>query len=432
MAFSDFRSKEFFALLGLALLLRISFLTSYGHLPVSDEKDYLELASGLADSGSYSIAGTPTAFRPPGYPAFLAAVRLIVGPSLVMIRVFQVFLDIGIVAGLYALGINHGRVVAILAGLLWALFPPAILYTGLVLSETFSAFVLVALLVTLTSGPRPAGVARTVAAGLLAGILILVKAWMVPFAAGILIHLWIRTRSRPVILLFSAGILLVITPWIIRNVMALGSPLISTNTGINLYMGNNPYASGAYKAGLPDTLLAASHDELEFHRLSLALAVRHIVQDPAAFIKRIPVKIAHIFRSEGELMVWAFHPNIRDKSSSFSDKYRTLPVTLILGVNILYACILIAGIAGVLSFRHDELTSLTIMFSGILLAVHAIFFGGSRFHFLLMPLMTLFAARMLPNFRLAWTAMTVARRAGFIVVTSLLLSVWILEFLYVF
>lgn len=423
---------EFLALVGLALLLRVSFLVSYDHVPVSDETDYLELTTSIVDTRSYSIGGVPSAFRPPGYPAFLAAIRVIFGPSLVVIRIIQMFLDIGIVVGLYAMGLNYGRIVAAFAGLLWALFPPAILYSSLVLSETFSAFLLVALFVTLTSQAWPASAVRLLVAGLLAGVLVLVKAWVLLFAIGVILLLWIRTQARSKLLLFSAGLLLIIAPWMMRNVIVFGSPLISTNAGINLYMGNNPSATGAYKAGLPDTLLAVSHDELEFHRLSLSLAIGHILQDPASFVGRIPVKIAHTFRGEGELLVWAFHPNIRDKTSSFSDKYRSLPLTLILGVNFFYMTFLLIGIAGVLRFWQSEHTSLTVLLSGTLVAVHAMFFGGSRFHFLLMPLMTLFAARLLPDVRHTWTEMPLAGRTSFIAISSLLLAVWILEFMYVY
>ncbi|MEX2190681.1 MAG: glycosyltransferase family 39 protein [Bacteroidota bacterium] len=432
MAFSDFRTKEFLALAGLALLLRISFLGSYDHAPVSDEKDYLELAVNFVATGSYSLGGEPTAFRPPGYPAFLAVVQLIFGQSITAIRIVQMFLDIGIVAGLYLLGFRFGRTTGLVAGLAWALFPPAIIYSGLILSETLSAFLLVLLFATLTFKPFPATTMRSFAAGLIAGVLILVKSWIVLFAAGLLCFFWIRVRSRSMALLFGSGILLVVAPWMVRNVTVFGTPVISTNSGINLYMGNNPEATGAYKAGLPDTLLAASSDELKYQRLSLSLAIDHIVENPGVFVQRIPVKVAHMFRSEGELLVWAFHPNIRDKSISFSDKYRILPIILTIGVNILYAFILLAGIAGLLRFRSDEVSSLVLVFFGSLLAIHALFFGGSRFHFLLMPLMAFATARLLPNIRNFWAELSLTGRISFIMTTSFLVSVWILEFTYVF
>jgi len=432
MAFSDFRTKGFLALVGLTLLLRFGFLGSFDHVPVSDEMDYLELAASLAESRSYVIDGAPSAFRPPGYPVFLAVVQIVFGPAIEIIRVIQIFLDLGIVVGLYVLGLRYGHLDALLAGLIWALFPPAILYTGLILSETFAAFLLVALLVVLTLRPWPLGPVPSAVAGLLMGILVLVKAWVILFGAGIFCLLWIRTRSLTILLWFSAGILLIVAPWTMRNVFVFGSPLISTNTGINLYMGNNPHATGAYKAGLPDTLLAVSHDELAFHQLSLGMAINHIFEDPIGFVKRMPIKVAHTFRSEGELLVWVFHPNIRDRSSSFSQKYRSLSLILILGVNILYASVLLMGVAGVLRFWRDDPALITVLFFGILIAVHAVFFGGSRFHFLLMPLMTFFAARSLPNLHHAWTVMSFTCKMSFIVIAAIFLSVWILEFMYVF
>lgn len=428
MAFSDLRGKEMLALAGLALLLRVSFLSSYDHIPVSDESDYLELASNLVESGVYSLQGEPTAFRPPAYPAFVAIVHLVFGTSIIAVRFIQMFLDIGIVAGLYLLGLRYGRDVAVSAALIWALFPPAIIYTGLVLSETLSAFLLVSLFVTLPPATGP----RSIVAGFLAGILILVKSWMLLFVIAIACFLLIRKQSRSMISLFCAGALLVIAPWLIRNTMQFGAPTVSTNTGINLYMGNNPQATGAYKAGIPDTLMAVSADETKYNDLAFSLAVDHIAQSPSKFLQRIPVKIAHVFRSEGELLVWAFHPNIRDRTDSFAEKYRNLPLSLTIGVNFFYVCILVAGFAGMLHFRKDDVTTLSLLFVGILLLTHGVFFGGSRFHFLLMPPMALFTARLLPDLQTFWPQLPLPHRICFVGMVSVLLSVWILEFAYVF
>jgi hypothetical protein len=234
------------------------------------------------------------------------------------------------------------------------------------------------------------------------------------------------------VLWLAAGILLITTPWVIRNIAFFGSPMISSNTGINLYMGNNPNATGAYRAGLPDTLLSVSHDEMAFNQLSTNMAIDHILGNPLTFAIRIPVKIAHTFRSEGELLVWAFHPNIRDKSSSFSAKYRSLPLISVASVHLYYAVILIAGFLGVLRFRQNESSFLTLLFLAVILAGHGIFFGGSRFHFLLMPLMALYTARVLTDPGNAWTLMPGLAKFAFTVAVAFFLSVWILEFAYVY
>jgi hypothetical protein len=208
--------------------------------------------------------------------------------------------------------------------------------------------------------------------------------------------------------------------------------MISSNAGINLYMGNNPLATGAYRAGLPDTLLSISHDEMAFNRLSMNLAIDYILENPLTFAIRMPVKIAHTVRSEGELLVWAFHPNIRDKSSSFSEKYRSLPLISVASVHLYYAAILIAGFFGLLRFRSNEFSVLTALLLAVILAGHGIFFGGSRFHFLFMPLMAFYTARVLPDPIDVWKQMSGSGKITFIVTVSFLLSVWILEFTYVY
>lgn len=43
------------------------------------------------------------------------------------------------------------------------------------------------------------------------------------------------------------GILCAITPWMIRNYVVFGKPQLTTNGGINFWIGNNDQANGSYK-----------------------------------------------------------------------------------------------------------------------------------------------------------------------------------------
>ena len=71
------------ALFLLALVVRLYAVTAYGVAePTADAADYHRLATGLARGAGYvSEAGVPTAWRPPGYPFFLACVYAVSGPS---------------------------------------------------------------------------------------------------------------------------------------------------------------------------------------------------------------------------------------------------------------------------------------------------------------------------------------------------------------
>jgi hypothetical protein len=66
-------SREGFALFGVALLLRLLFVSLTTITPISDAERYAKHAERLLDGeGFISDEGKPTAYTPPGYPFFLA------------------------------------------------------------------------------------------------------------------------------------------------------------------------------------------------------------------------------------------------------------------------------------------------------------------------------------------------------------------------
>src|SRR5215211_3396597 len=73
-----------------------------------DEQDYYVLATHLIDTGAYTLDGEhPTAARPPGYPAMLAAL-LALGRSISILR-FANFVALGSsIYLLYHIGKAHG------------------------------------------------------------------------------------------------------------------------------------------------------------------------------------------------------------------------------------------------------------------------------------------------------------------------------------
>src|SRR5215213_9692357 len=184
------------ALLAFALLLRLAFIVATpGYAPQHDDRDYDRLACGLVAGEGYtrvgpanteracgdSPTGEATAFRPPGFPMFLAAVYTVSEPLGIerwtAARVAQAVLGTAVVAllGLVAWQL-FGRRVALAAMALGAVFPPAIVLGGSLLSETlFSALMLAAIAAAL--GDRRAGGDRRwlVVAGVLCGLAFLTR-----------------------------------------------------------------------------------------------------------------------------------------------------------------------------------------------------------------------------------------------------------------
>ena len=205
------------AILALALTLRLGLAVLHDPPPATgDAADYARHAAALADRGSYpesgiAPSGGPTAFRPPGYPLFLAAVYEVGGrddaPRVVGAVVGTVAVAL---LGLCALWL-FGASTALAAMALAAVFPPLIMVSVAQLSEgLFIALVLGALACALAAR-RDERAAWIVAAGALAGLAALTRT----NGLVILVPLLLAVPRRRLVLLAAA--LVVIAPWSIRN-----------------------------------------------------------------------------------------------------------------------------------------------------------------------------------------------------------------------
>src|SRR5438552_10342765 len=114
------------AVLLLGLVLRLLAMPSPERPLVFDERDYSSLSTTLAQTGAYTEAGHPTAYRAPGYPAFLAAIQKVTHRSdPEAARVAQAVLDELSALVLYLIALPWGATAALLAAAIWSFYPPA-------------------------------------------------------------------------------------------------------------------------------------------------------------------------------------------------------------------------------------------------------------------------------------------------------------------
>ena len=129
----------FFVLL--ALVLRVGYVfTLDPEIFWYDGKEYMRLAQGLLDHGSYLAAdGSATAYWPPGYPLFLA----MLGGKLLAVRLAQALL--GALTVLLAYGIARemlDRRAALFAAGVTAVYPLYIYTAGSVYAVGLKAFLI--------------------------------------------------------------------------------------------------------------------------------------------------------------------------------------------------------------------------------------------------------------------------------------------------
>lgn len=255
-------------LLVLALALRVGEVQRTSYRPISDAKAYLMLASVIAHTGDYpdshapgsAVGGSrgPTAYFPPGFPYFLAAVDLIdghTGPrggAVQPARISQAVIGTAIVAVVGLVGLEaFGELVGLIALAMAAIYPVFIELSAVLVAENLmTLFGLAAVWAALRAyrGEHPY---RWVAvAGVLTGLATLSHLnsflILVPLAIGAW-NLRVRRRAATVALLLVAA-LFTLMPWTVRNAVELGRFVpVADETGITL--------AGTYNAGS-----AANHE----------------------------------------------------------------------------------------------------------------------------------------------------------------------------
>jgi 4-amino-4-deoxy-L-arabinose transferase-like glycosyltransferase len=221
-----------------ALALRLGHVqairdTPYFARPVLDAETYFRAASGLAAGQGWA---EPVYWQPPGYPYFLAAVLWVTGDGFLAPRLVQAGLGALTAALTCAIGTRvFGRTAGRAAGLVVAAYGLLIYYDAELLAPSLAICLQMAALYCAVRADRERGGRAWLGAGLLGGLAAVVSATFLL----VLTILAIGARRRAGWLLLGATV--AVAPVTLRNWIQGGElVLISSNAGVNLYLGNNP------------------------------------------------------------------------------------------------------------------------------------------------------------------------------------------------
>jgi 4-amino-4-deoxy-L-arabinose transferase-like glycosyltransferase len=412
--------------LALGLIVRTLFISLHERPLISDEKEYDQLAFSIASLSSYSYGENPTAYRPVGYPALVGVAYFVLGRHSIAVKFAQGFLDVGTAFLIFLLLAPYSRRTGVLGALLWVLFPPAILYTNFLMTETTFTFLLTLAVVLMLRGAKDS-IGFILLLGITLGMLILMKPGALLFLLIPAILYRKLQFSRTALVATLATALLVITPWSIRNYVTFGDISLSSNGGINFLIGNHPGTNGAYNLTFDPSILEGASNEFEVESRASHYATRYITHHPDMFLINAVKKLAHLFESEGGILVWSFHPHPEDTSIRFASKYQGISPLLSLLTNLPYMLLMFVGIFGFVSAKKDSTWWVFVIMGGIWLGIHILFFGGSRFHFPMMPFVLCSAALALANPLSTFKGLTSRQLVSALIVASALLALWMYE-----
>lgn len=385
----------------LAAIVRLAWIASvHPQVGLLDDAGFYHLfATAIADGRGYVREdGVVTAFWPVGYPALLGSLYAIVGESHTAAKLLNVVLGAATTALLYAFArIWLSRAQAAVGATLYALWPGAIAYTSVTMSETLFTFVFLASLYVLAKAPVWRSKAGWAAVGL--GVAVALanyvrgQAMLLPLLAlpWLTSRHWPRKQATVFVALSLAVVALVSLPWLVRNTMRFDTlTFLSTNTGINFWLGHRDGANGGpdYQAQLT---FAQQFDHLprieqepawsrEGLREGLDFMLSHPEQEPRLSV----LKVYQLYRSDHDALLWneqngatpIFGNSTRDRLTFAMDAYY-------------YAALLLAIVALAYGLRHRQGWAVFVLLVVVYwTAVHVVFYGEPR---LRVPLHPLFA-----------------------------------------
>jgi 4-amino-4-deoxy-L-arabinose transferase-like glycosyltransferase len=216
---------------------------------------FFDLAHGIATGKGVAYAdGVPQSFRVPIYSAFLALVTF-GHKAFLPIVISQSLIGAGTVlcAALLAREM-FGSAAAMIAATITAFYPYYVVHDTALQETSVYTFLTALAVFLLLRAYRSGSSVMAGGAGLILGIDVLTRANLAPFA--LLAPLWLavpaRCRTVPrrqglwAALICVAVLALTVSPWLVRSLRLEGYVTLSTQTGVLLWIGNNPYTFSYY------------------------------------------------------------------------------------------------------------------------------------------------------------------------------------------
>jgi Dolichyl-phosphate-mannose-protein mannosyltransferase len=256
------------------------------------------LASGMGFAAPYAnVAVAPSAQQPPLYPLLLAGIFKVFGiftvPSVWTAVLVNILAGAVTAVLLYKVGKLHfSETVGIWAAWLWVL-PWTYGINTFSVSLTSACLAAMGVTTLLLWSPKSLnGNGRCFGFGIHCGTLVFLQPVLLTVIVVYGVWLaWRQVRPRQV-WIAVAGLVLVVSPWTLRNYLVLGRLIpLRDNFGLELWLGNRPGMSGTvdFAGDFPDVdpTHYARLGELPFMDAKFQEAKEFILREPAVFVGRV-------------------------------------------------------------------------------------------------------------------------------------------------
>ncbi|WP_237690769.1 ArnT family glycosyltransferase [Paenibacillus caui] len=385
-----------FLIFTLATYLRLDFLASVNHHISHDTLNYDVMVRQLLEKGIYAYKDTePNAQVTPGYPLFMAAVYQLVDyqhhDPYPYIRYIQVGLSLVTLWLMYTIARKlAGTKVAMIVLLISSVYPPFIWSNGAVLTETLACFFLILYIRLQLAAFENKTRTLALLSGSVMGLLVLTRPeFLILIVPVYVFHfLWKKElRLTLKLLLFTCiGTGIVLSPWVIRNIVSLNEVVIAS-TQIN------PFKAGTYPDKNYEDGLVDQHGKTQMEVAKERLKIG-FTQHTWVFMKWYTV---------GKLKYIYTHMYF---GSGHNPLYRVLPSPLgsLLHVALVWFC----PIALIASFRRwKQPLTLLMLIVAVMTVTRLAFVPEYRYNYTAMPLIiTMDAVTGVAILRWIWSKFT--------------------------
>ncbi|MBI2297817.1 MAG: glycosyltransferase family 39 protein [Armatimonadetes bacterium] len=410
------------------VILAVAFALRFGTVlpalhtqPYSDEAAYHGLAERLAAGRGFCFEdGSLTSWRPPLWPAVLAGLYTVTGPSPAAGRLLEVALGIllvGLILLLARAAEPEQPRVPVVAGWWAALSPTLIFYSHSLFSETLYGLTLGLALLSLLRARETAGRRWTVVAGVALGLSCLTRGATVLLVPPALVWFAFAHTERRVGLrragLAAVCCALCVAPWTWRNYLVHGGLiLVDSNGAVNLFYGNHPDTPRLRPwevvelPHVPQPAVPSGAGEIALQRRALYEAALFVANKPGRFLLGLVIKTGNLWGLARDLPSGV--------AAGLYGRAGTPVLALVAGLAGLEGLALLClGVLGIALSERRAAPELALLVAAWLTLVHAVSYGHSRYRFGALLLLYGLAAQWIvakPDWRERWSRLPTARR----------------------